>query len=46
VTVAAQEEPKRPKEAEIVFKLTQKIRTLKDRVKEKQGEKQLEGGKA
>lgn len=38
-----QPQEKKPKEVEIVFKLTQKIRTLKDRVKEKQGVKQPEG---
>jgi hypothetical protein len=32
-----EEEAKKLKEVEIVLKLPQKIRTLKDRVKEKQG---------
>jgi len=35
--VAVQEEPIRLKENEIVLRLPQKIRNLKDRVKEKQG---------
>jgi hypothetical protein len=42
--VQAQKEPKK-KERELVFMLTEKIKTLKDRVKEKQGDRQAEEAK-